>query len=77
MRGLREGNRKARSLGLQSDGDGLAIVVAVANPVAVIGIFVSTALERKTHGNGKEYQNYKSQKPLHETSPPGVAAPDG
>ena len=51
----------------------MAVGVPVAGPVAVVGIFVSTALERKTHGNGKKNQNYKSQKPLHETSPPGVA----
>jgi hypothetical protein len=59
LRGLRERNRKARGLRLKRNRDRLALVVAVAGPVAVIGIFVSTALERKTHGNGKESKTTK------------------
>jgi hypothetical protein len=74
---LGERNGKASGLRLKDDRDRLALEVAVAGPVAVIGIFVSTALERKTHRNCKKRQNHKNQKPLHETSPPGVAAPGG
>jgi hypothetical protein len=51
---LREGDRKPRGLGLKRDRDWLALQVSVSGSIAIVGVFVSTALERKTYRNGKK-----------------------